>query len=121
MAEPLAPPAPRAKPGKPPKKRQAHLPEMAPVKNAKIHPLAEKYADAREEFVAAQKAKNVAHANLVEEMIEQGVKVYDYGDIHVELGDKFSAKVRIQSHQPEDEDGPKKRKKKGAPPPDHDD
>lgn len=82
-----------------------YLPGMAPKKNKKVHPKAELYASHRDARIAAGKEEKEAKTDLVETMCEEGLEVYEYGDLRVDLTNKRDVKVKIGGQSPaEDEE-----------------
>lgn len=76
---------------------QEHLDGMEPMpKNNKVHNLAVKYADARDEHAIAKRKRDGVHDSLVAMMIQEGLETYIFGDITVKLKDKKTVGVKIK-------------------------
>lgn len=78
------------------KTRQDYIPGMEPIKNEKVHPLAIRYADRRDERIAANLEEKEAHDTLLAEMLEEGLTSYKYGDLEVHIDRKH--KVKVNTH-----------------------
>lgn len=86
---------------------QGYLPDMAPVKNEKIHRAARRYRSlmlARKEAMAEEVK---AAENLMRIMKEEGMSHYEYGDLvaNIDAKEKVSVKVTTESNgEKEDEE-----------------
>ncbi len=85
--------------------RQDYLPGTAPEKNARVHPLALNYADLRDERIAANKLEKEAHDTLLHTMLEEGLEVYEYGDLKVVVNAKRKCRVETKVHKLEESNG----------------
>jgi hypothetical protein len=83
------------------KKRQAFLPGTEPVKNAKVHPRAINYADARDARMECNRIEKEAHDDLLATMLEEGLEVYEYGDIKVTVNNKRKCRVEDKTRKHE--------------------
>lgn len=87
-----------AKRGLPKKGGQEHLPGAEPMpKNEKVHSAAIRYAEARDERMAFGKEEKGLKTTLTELMLREGLSVYEYGDVRVDLDTKNEIKVKIGS------------------------
>ncbi len=81
------------------KKKELHqdfLPGTAPVKNKKVHPKALRYVEMRDTRIAANKEEADAHDNLLHAMLEEGLEVYEYGDLRVDISNSKKCKVKVE-------------------------
>lgn len=90
------PPKNEKKP-RPKKGGQEHLPGLAPAKNTKVHGLAMRYAEARDERMECGRAEKALKTSLIEMMHKEGLTSYEYGDVRVDLDTKEEIKVKIGS------------------------
>lgn len=74
---------------------QEFLPGTAPVKNDRIHKHAKRYAQLRDDRMAANKEEKEAHDTLLAIMAELGVDAYEYGDVKVFVDKKQKVKVSV--------------------------
>lgn len=88
----------------PPKKRQGHLPEMEPVKCPKVEKAARKFLDVRDERFAIVKEFADARTNLVAEMKEAGLLVYEFDGYKVTLDETQNVKVKKRKPAGSDEE-----------------
>lgn len=92
--------APKAKTPKAPSKRgrqkgeQQHLPDMAPVKDADIHPVALEYVRARDTRMEYGKDEAELKARLIAIMEKKGLTTYEYDDVSVAMTAEKKVKVK---------------------------
>ena len=86
------------------KQTQQHLPTMEPPKLPVIDRAAQKYAEARDERMAAGKVEKELKEELLALMEEQGLPEYVNGDVWVKVESKRNVKVRIGGAEPEEDE-----------------
>lgn len=74
---------------------QSYIPGTAPEKNDKVHAAAKRYAKLRDARIAANKEEKDSHDTLLGTMVEQGIDVYDFKDVHVAIDATKKCKVQI--------------------------
>lgn len=75
---------------------QPQIPGTETPKNEKVHKAAIRYADRRDERIAANVEEKAAHTSLLEIMDQQGVTSYTYRGIEVHIDATRKAKVKIE-------------------------
>lgn len=86
------------------RKTQEHLDGMEPMpKNNKVHNLAVKYADARDEHAVSKRKRDGVHDSLRDMMLEEKLDFYQYGDVTVKLKDKKTVGVKIKGEEGDQE------------------
>lgn len=93
----------KTKPGEEPE--QGFLPDMAPVRNDRIHRAARRYRSLMLARKAALAEEVEAQDNLLRIMKEEGVEHYEYGNLSVHLDSKEKVTVKETSHKPEEDNG----------------
>lgn len=81
---------------------QQYLPDMAPVKNRKVHEKAKRYVARRNERIAASEEEKSAHDNLLAAMQSENLEDYVYGDLEVHIDNKQKCKVKDRSSSTEE-------------------
>ncbi len=76
---------------------QLHIPGMEPVKNARVHPKAVRYAKVRDARIAANAEEAAAHDSLRETMLAEGLEHYEYKGLRVDIDRKSKCKVSTES------------------------
>ena len=76
---------------------QTYLPGTEPKKIPSVHKAAMRYADKRDERIAANSEEAAAHNTLLEKMMEEGIDSYEYGTLKVSIDNKRKVKVKIES------------------------
>lgn len=82
-----------------PKAKQEYFPEMGPVRNDRIHPRAERYAELRDARIAAGHAEKEAHELLLHVMLEEKAEVYKFGDLIVTVDNHRKCKVSTKADE----------------------
>ena len=83
-------------------REQQHLPGQEPVKNDRVHRAAKRYAKLRDERMAANEEEKAAHNTLLGIMKEEGLEVYEYGDLTVAIDAQEKCKVRFAPRKTEE-------------------
>lgn len=79
---------------------QPDIPGMETPKNQKVHNAAVRYADRRDERIAASVEEKDSHKSLLEIMDQEGVTSYKYRGIEVHIDALRKAKVKIEGRTP---------------------
>lgn len=75
------------------KQLQEFLPGQEPKKNNRVHKAALRYAELRDARIAANAEEKDAHDTLLHTMLEEGLEIYEYGDLKVAIDNKRKCKV----------------------------
>jgi len=75
---------------------QPQIPGTETPRNQRVHNAAVRYADRRDERMAASVAEKEAHVTLLEVMDKEGVDSYIYNGLEVHIDNNRKAKVKIQ-------------------------
>lgn len=87
------------------KGEQQHIPGVGPEKNKRVHPLAVDYVRKRDHRMELTKEEKAAQILLIDAMHDEGLQIYEYGDVSVELQSKGEkVKVRIAGVESTDEE-----------------
>ena len=78
------------------------MPGQEPVKNDRVHRAAKRYAKLRDERMAANEEEKAAHNTLLGIMKEEGLEVYEYGDLMVAIDAQEKVKVRFAPKKTEE-------------------
>lgn len=84
---------------------QTVIDELAPRKIPAIHSAAKRYAERRDERMAANKEEKEAHETLLEKMRENGLDNYEYGDLTVHVDKTTKCKVKVGTEPSANGDG----------------
>lgn len=91
---------------RPPKGGQQHLPGAEQMdKIPAIHKAATEYAKLRDHRMAILKQEVEAKSKVKLLMDNKGIKVYEHGDVHVNIENTEKIKVKIGNEHEEDEEG----------------
>lgn len=93
-------------------KLQEYLPEMAPVKNDRVHKAALRYHKLILERKAAGEEENDAHTTLLATMLEEGLESYEYSSLSVHVDAHKKCKVKVEKKQAEEKPAKVKKPKK---------
>ena len=83
---------------------QGFLPDMAPKKNKVVHAAALKYEAARNERMALTKDEKAKKDALLAAMNSEGLTVYEYGDLRVEIDATQKPKLMRTAEDADDGD-----------------
>lgn len=92
-------------------KEQGFFPEMAPHKIPSIHKAALAFEDVHKERIRLSKKEKEKRESLVEAMEEEGVTIYEYGDLRVDITEKKNPNVRRTARDNGETEKPKKKAK----------
>jgi len=82
---------------------QQHLPDMAPAKDADIHPVALEYVRARDTRMEYGKDEVELKSRLIALMEKKGLTTYEYDDVSVSVTAEKKVKVKKGGKDAEDE------------------
>ena len=86
-----------------PRADQESIPEMAPVKNNKVHKAAEWYVKQRDARMVLTKAEKEAKDTLLGTMTEEGLTDYEYKGLAVHVD--ISRNVKVVKDGKDEEEG----------------
>ena len=78
--------------------------DLGPVRHPVIHPKAIEYVRLRNARMAAGREEKEAHTDLLNTMLEEGVQVYQYGGVTVNVQNNPKVKATVAGTDPETEE-----------------
>lgn len=84
---------------------QQYIDGIGPTKNNRVHAAAKRYATLRDARIAANKEEKESHDTLLGTMMEEGLEVYDFKDVHVAIDATKKCKVSIGGEAIKDKNG----------------